>query len=90
MPDNPYLPASVAALGEAFPLFRTFEEVPPITSESKNDNVRLVAGLKGNFGAIVQMERCRANTARPSSPTSSRPTCWWATWSRGRCRASIR
>jgi iron complex outermembrane receptor protein len=49
-PDNPYLPANVAALGEAFPLFRTFEEVPPISSESKNDNVRLVAGLKGNFG----------------------------------------
>ncbi len=48
-PDNPYLPASVAALGEAFPLFRTFEEVPPISSESKNDNVRFVAGLKGNF-----------------------------------------
>ncbi|HEY5756901.1 MAG TPA: TonB-dependent receptor, partial [Steroidobacter sp.] len=49
-PDNPYLPANVAALGEAFPLFRTFEEVPPITSESKNDNVRFVAGLKGDFG----------------------------------------
>ncbi len=51
MPDNPFLPASVAALGAAFPLFRTFEEVPPISSESKNDNVRLVAGLKGSFGA---------------------------------------
>ncbi|GFE86463.1 TonB-dependent receptor plug domain-containing protein [Steroidobacter agaridevorans] len=50
MPDNPYLPASVAALGEAFPLFRTFEEIPPITSESKNDNVRFVAGLRGDFG----------------------------------------
>jgi outer membrane receptor protein involved in Fe transport len=50
MPDNPYLPASVAALGEAFPLFRTFEEIPPITSESKNDNMRFVAGFKGDFG----------------------------------------
>lgn len=49
-PDNPYLPANVAALGEAFPLFRTFEEIPPITSESKNDNMRFVAGLKGGFG----------------------------------------
>jgi iron complex outermembrane recepter protein len=49
-PDNPYLPANVAALGEAFPLFRTFEEIAPITSESKNDNVRFVAGLKGDFG----------------------------------------
>lgn len=50
MPDNPYLPASVAALGEAFPLFRTFEDVPPITSVSKNDNMRVVAGFKGDFG----------------------------------------
>ncbi len=49
-PDNPYLPANVAALGEAFLLFRTFEEIPPITSESKNDNMRFVAGLKGDFG----------------------------------------
>ncbi len=49
-PDNAYLPASVAALGEAFALFRTFEEIPPITSESKNDNMRFVAGLKGDFG----------------------------------------
>ena len=49
-PDNPFLPASVAALDQAFPLFRTFEEIPPITSVSKNDNVRLVAGLRGSFG----------------------------------------
>lgn len=49
-PDNPYLPASVAALGEEFALFRTFEEIPPITSESKNDNMRFVAGLKGELG----------------------------------------
>jgi iron complex outermembrane receptor protein len=50
MPDNAYLPASVAAIGEPFPLFRTFEEIPPITSESKNDNLRFVAGVKGDFG----------------------------------------
>jgi outer membrane receptor protein involved in Fe transport len=50
-PDNPYLPASIAALNEPFPLFRTFSEVPPVTSVSKNDNVRFVAGLKGSFGA---------------------------------------
>ncbi len=49
-PDNPYLPASVAAVGTAFPLFRTFDEIPPITSESKNENMRLVAGVRGEFG----------------------------------------
>ena len=49
-PDNPYLPASVAALNEEFALFRTFQEFPPVTSVSKNDNVRLVAGLKGSLG----------------------------------------
>jgi iron complex outermembrane recepter protein len=49
-PDNPYLPANIAALDQEFSLFRTFSEVPPITSESKNDNVRFVAGLKGDFG----------------------------------------
>jgi outer membrane receptor protein involved in Fe transport len=49
-PDNPYLPANVAALNQSFLLFRTFEEFAPITSESKNDNMRFVAGLKGDFG----------------------------------------
>ena len=49
-PDNAYLPASVAAAGESFALFRTFEEFPPISSESKNDNMRFVAGVKGEFG----------------------------------------
>lgn len=50
-PDNAYLPASLAGtFTSPFPLFRTFEEVPPITSESKNDNLRFVAGLKGSFG----------------------------------------
>lgn len=53
-PDNPYLPADVAALGEAFPLFRTFEEVPPISSESKNENVRFVAGLRGSLGSTFK------------------------------------
>lgn len=52
--DNAYLPPSVAAIDDAFvdplPLFRTFEEVPPISSESKNENMRFVAGLRGNFG----------------------------------------
>lgn len=72
-PDNPYLPASVAALGEAFPLFRTFEEVPPITSESKNDNVRFVAGLKGDFGnsfkwnASGQFGRTKFSNVQPSN-----------------------
>ena len=51
-PDNAYLPASLAGtFTDPFPLFRTFEEVPPITSESKNDNIRFVAGLKGSFGS---------------------------------------
>ncbi|MDY6944675.1 MAG: TonB-dependent receptor [Pseudomonadota bacterium] len=54
MPDNPYLPASVAALGEEFSLFRTFEEVDPISSQSKNDNMRFVAGLKGSLGATFK------------------------------------
>lgn len=50
-PDNPYLPASVAALGQELVLARTFEEVPPITSVSKNENMRFVAGLEGSLGA---------------------------------------
>ncbi|HEX7116051.1 MAG TPA: TonB-dependent receptor [Steroidobacter sp.] len=55
-PDNAYLPPEVAALAGSFPpgglpLFRTFEEVPPITSVSKNENMRFVAGLNGEFGA---------------------------------------
>ncbi|MFC4313939.1 TonB-dependent receptor plug domain-containing protein [Steroidobacter flavus] len=49
-PDNPYLPADIAARGRPLTLFRTFEEIPPITSESKNDNMRFVAGFKGDFG----------------------------------------
>ncbi|MBL8269677.1 TonB-dependent receptor, partial [Steroidobacter sp.] len=49
-PDNPYLPTNMPAFTQPFPLFRTFEEVPPITSVSKNDNMRFVAGLNGNFG----------------------------------------
>lgn len=73
MPDNPYLPASVAALGEAFPLFRTFEEIPPITSESKNDNMRFVAGFKGDFGnsfkwnASGQYGRTQFSNVQPSN-----------------------
>lgn len=55
-PDNPYLPADVAALGEAFPLFRTFEEFPPITSVSHNKNMRLVGGLEGKFGQSFKWE----------------------------------
>lgn len=51
MPDNPYLPAELAALNQPFPLFRTFEEVPPITSVSKNETLRLVAGFEGSLGA---------------------------------------
>lgn len=72
-PDNPYLPASVAALGQAFPLFRTFEELPPVTSVSKNDNVRLVAGLKGSFGnsfkwnASGQFGRTQFSNEQPSN-----------------------
>jgi iron complex outermembrane recepter protein len=72
-PDNPYLPAGVAALGQAFPLFRTFEEIPPITSESKNDNTRLVAGLKGDFGnsfkwnASGQYGRTKFSNQQPSN-----------------------
>ncbi|MEP7245815.1 MAG: TonB-dependent receptor, partial [Gammaproteobacteria bacterium] len=55
-PDNPYLPANVAALNESFPLFRTFEEFDPITSVSKNESLRLVAGLKGKFGGSFNWE----------------------------------
>ncbi len=50
-PDNPYLPADVAALGESFALFRTFEEFDPITSASLTENMRFVGGLKGEFGS---------------------------------------
>ena len=49
-PDNAYLPASVAALNTPFSLFRTFEEIPPITSISVSKNMRFVGGLKGEFG----------------------------------------
>lgn len=49
-PDNPYLPASVAALGEPFVLFRTFEEFDPITSVSDHRTYRFVGGLKGTLG----------------------------------------
>lgn len=35
-PDNAYLPANIAALSEPFVLFRTFEEISPIGSVSKN------------------------------------------------------
>jgi outer membrane receptor protein involved in Fe transport len=72
-PDNPYLPADVAALNSPFPLFRTFEELPPITSESKNDNVRLVAGLKGSFAgsfkwnASGQFGRTKFSNVQPSN-----------------------
>lgn len=55
-PDNAYLPASVAALNEPFPLFRTFEEFPPIASVSKDRNMRFVAGLEGKFGASFKWE----------------------------------
>lgn len=50
-PDNPYLPADVAALGDPVVLFRTFEEFDPITSASVTENIRLVGGLKGKFGS---------------------------------------
>ncbi|MBN7797629.1 TonB-dependent receptor domain-containing protein [Parahaliea mediterranea] len=52
---NPYLPDSVQALMdengiEAFPLFRTFEEIPPIASVSENKNKRFVLGAEGDYG----------------------------------------
>ena len=55
-PDNPYLPANVAAIGAPVVLFRTFEEFPPITSVSHNKNVRLVGGLEGKFGESFKWE----------------------------------
>jgi outer membrane receptor protein involved in Fe transport len=48
--DNAYLPASVAALNTPLALFRTFEEVGPITSVSKNETYRFVGGLRGELG----------------------------------------
>jgi len=50
-PDNPYLPADVAALGQSFTLFRTFEDFDPITSASLTESMRFVGGLKGEFGS---------------------------------------
>ncbi len=50
-PDNPYLPASVAALGAPVVLFRTFSEFPPITSASLTESYRFVGGLKGDIGS---------------------------------------
>jgi len=50
-PDNPYLPANVAALGAPVVLFRTFSEFPPITSASLTESYRVVGGLKGDFGS---------------------------------------
>lgn len=50
-PDNPFLPASIAALNEPFALFRTFEEFPPITSVSVNETMRFVGGLRGSLGS---------------------------------------
>ena len=52
---NPYLPASVQDTMNIthvpfLVLFRTFEEFPPITSVSKNENKRVVVGLDGEFG----------------------------------------
>ncbi len=55
-PDNPYLPADVAAAGESFSLFRTFTEFDPITSISKNQNMRFVGGVRGSFGESWQWE----------------------------------
>lgn len=49
-PDNAFLPAGIAALNEPFPLFRTFSDFPPITSISRNENLRFVGGLRGEFG----------------------------------------
>jgi iron complex outermembrane receptor protein len=49
-PDNPYLPADVAALGDPVVLFRTFEEFDPITSASLTESMRFVGGLKGELG----------------------------------------
>ena len=50
-PDNPYLPANVAALGAPVVLFRTFSEFAPITTESRNESYRIVGGLKGDIGS---------------------------------------
>ncbi|MBB4632077.1 outer membrane receptor protein involved in Fe transport [Sphingosinicella soli] len=50
-PENPYLPADVAALGQSFTLYRTFEEFDPITSASRTESMRFVGGLKGEFGS---------------------------------------
>jgi|TARA_R100000501_G_scaffold18139_1_gene36363 outer membrane receptor protein involved in Fe transport len=51
-PDNPYLPDDVAALDTPFALFRTFSEVGPITSISKNRNFRAVVGVEGEIGDL--------------------------------------
>ena len=48
-PDNPYLPADVAALGAPVILFRTFEEFPATASLSRNENIRAVTGLEGEL-----------------------------------------
>ncbi|WP_411818656.1 TonB-dependent receptor plug domain-containing protein [Hyphococcus sp. DH-69] len=48
-PDNPYLPADIAALNTPFALFRTFNEIPTITSVSKNEMMRFVTGARGDF-----------------------------------------
>lgn len=50
-PDNPYLPAAVAALNTPFKLYRTFEEIDPITSASLTESYRFVGGLKGDIGS---------------------------------------
>ena len=55
-PDNPYLPADVAALGAPVVLFRTFEEFDPITSASLTESYRFVGGLRGNFASNWQWE----------------------------------
>jgi len=50
-PDNPFLPASIAALNQPFALFRTFEEFPSITSVSVNETMRFVGGVRGSLGS---------------------------------------
>lgn len=53
---NPFIPPDLQALMEeagdpVLVLFRTFEEFPPISSRSKGENKRIVAGIDGEFGA---------------------------------------
>ncbi|MBL8646220.1 MAG: TonB-dependent receptor, partial [Sphingosinicella sp.] len=55
-PDNAYLPADVAALNTPFDLYRTFEEIDPITSASVTENMRFVGGLKGEIGSNWKWE----------------------------------